>query len=227
MYNKSRIFNHNGTLVQPNNYETGPFGIKEERFKTKNRNGEEIQTTRIRRSRENLSEFTKKGFENKKTVKKLSLSNILSQNERLDLLYSDDDPDTDELLCKIIEYRNNSIKKILDKCENRLGNIDFKKYKLNHNELDEYAIPIKDIEAVQQKPTSNEVNQYLYGWGVCIIMVEYRNLKNPDLAISKFAEDRAELINNEIENIIFKALKGSYEDIYAKEDQPLYYKSNQ
>jgi len=58
-------------------------------------------------------------------------------------------------------------------------------------------------------------------------MSEYWNLKNPDLFISKCAKERAELILNQIANIIEKSCKGSYEDLYASEDQPLYYKSNQ
>jgi hypothetical protein len=68
-------------------------------------------------------------------------------------------------MCYILES-NKVIQKILDKCENRLGNIDFEKYKLYHNELEKYAIPLKDIEKIQGRPTANEIHQYQIGWGL-------------------------------------------------------------
>jgi hypothetical protein len=57
-------------------------------------------------------------------------------------------------------------------------------------------------------------------------MVGYWNLKNKDLFMPKLAKERTELILNEVAHVIEKYCKGSYEDMYAK-DQPVYYNSNQ
>jgi len=57
--------------------------------------------------------------------------------------------------------------------------------------------------------------------------INYWHLKNKDPGMEKFGKERAELIVNEFEKFIAKYCKGSYEDLYCKDDQPLYYKSNQ
>jgi hypothetical protein len=160
--NNIRRFKRNGTLGQPNN-NNNDLGLREERLKTKNKKGEEIEISRIKRSRANLSSFTKRGLENSSRIKILNLPK-LSQSEILHLLYSDD-PESDELRCMFKEERNKSIQKIYEKCENRFGNIDYKKYRLYHHELDEYAIPLKDIEEIQPKPTQNEITEYQYSNG--------------------------------------------------------------
>lgn len=45
--------------------------------------------------------------------------------------------------------------------------------------------------------------------------------------MEKFGKERAELIVNEFQKFIIKYCKGSYEDLYAKDDRPLFYKSDQ
>ena len=57
--------------------------------------------------------------------------------------------------------------------------------------------------------------------------INYWHLKNKDPVIEKFGRERGGIIVNEFEKLIVKYCKGSYEDLYAKDDQPLYYKSNQ
>ena len=59
------------------------------------------------------------------------------------------------------------------------------------------------------------------------MVVGYWDLKNKDPGMAKFGKERAELFVNEVEKSLIKYLKGSYEDLYAKDSQPLYYKSNQ
>ena len=54
----------------------------------------------------------------------------------------------------------------------------------------------------------------------------YWSLKNKDPVIQKFAEERTQAILNEFVRLVEKYCKGSYEDLYAK-DQPLFYKSDQ
>lgn len=55
----------------------------------------------------------------------------------------------------------------------------------------------------------------------------YFAYKNPDFFIDKWARERAEIILNDFEKLTVNHCKGSYEDLYAKDDQPLYYKSDQ
>jgi len=49
---------------------------------------------------------------------------------------------------------------------------------------------------------------------------------NPDAFTPKWAKERAFLILNQVENVMEIACKGSFEDLYANVDQPLFYKSN-
>jgi hypothetical protein len=60
-----------------------------------------------------------------------------------------------------------------------------------------------------------------------MVEVNYWKLKNPDLFISKIVKERVELILNQFEKVIAKYCKGSYQDLYAKDDRPLFYKSDQ
>ena len=165
--NNTNKFKCTGTLGCTNKKKnnTGSFGIPEEQLKTKTRSGKKIETSRIVRSKENQSYFTKRGLENSNRIKKLELTKFeLSQSENPFLLYADDF-ESDELQCAFNEERNKSIQKVYKKCENKFGNIDYEKYRLHHHELDQYAIPLKEIEEIQPKPTSDEIIQYQYGWG--------------------------------------------------------------
>jgi hypothetical protein len=60
-----------------------------------------------------------------------------------------------------------------------------------------------------------------------IIMIKYWKLKNPDLFISKIAKERTTLILKGFEQLIEKYCRGTYQDIYTKDDRPVFYKSNQ
>ena len=57
--------------------------------------------------------------------------------------------------------------------------------------------------------------------------INYWHLKNKDPFMDVFGKERAELIVNEVEKLLMRYCKGSYEDLYAKDDQPLFYKSDQ
>jgi hypothetical protein len=57
--------------------------------------------------------------------------------------------------------------------------------------------------------------------------INYWRLQNKDPGMAEFGRERAELIVNEVEKLITRYLKGSYEDLYAKDDQPLFNKSDQ
>jgi hypothetical protein len=63
--------------------------------------------------------------------------------------------------------------------------------------------------------------------GRIIMTINYWHLKNKDPGMEKFGKERAKIIVNELGKFIVKYCKGSYEDLYGKDDQPLYYKSDQ
>ena len=58
------------------------------------------------------------------------------------------------------------------------------------------------------------------------IPMTYFNLKNKDYFTDKWAKQRSELIIAEIVKIINKQCKGSFEDLYSKDNDPVYQKSN-
>jgi hypothetical protein len=58
-------------------------------------------------------------------------------------------------------------------------------------------------------------------------VVSYWQLENKDTGMQKFAKERTELILNETTKLIEKYCKGSYQDTYTKDQQPLFYKSDQ
>lgn len=57
--------------------------------------------------------------------------------------------------------------------------------------------------------------------------INYWHLKNKDPGMQKFGKERAQLIVNEFEKLILKYCRGTYQDVYVKDYQPLFYKSDQ